>query len=50
MGKFIIIVLVVAYVLSPVDLMPGFPLDDIIIAMIGWVAIQKKNNRIASRN
>ena len=33
--KAIIIIFVIIYVISPIDAMPGFPLDDIIVAVLG---------------
>lgn len=42
MGKFLCMVLIIAYIISPIDLMPGVPIDDIIIALIGVAASQKK--------
>ena len=47
--RLILIVAVVIYVISPVDLMPGVPIDDIIVAVIGYNA-QKKLNESSDIN
>lgn len=38
--KVLLVLLVIAYIVSPVDFMPG-PIDDIIVIMLG-VAAEKK--------
>lgn len=45
--KAILYIVVLAYVLSPVDLMPGFLGDDAIVAIVGYLIknrISKKEN------
>lgn len=39
-GKGMLIVLIILYVLSPVDLMPG-PIDDLLVILLG-IAAQKR--------
>lgn len=39
--KALILVGVLAYIVSPVDLMPGCPIDDIIVFLIGMAARKK---------
>ncbi len=36
--KVMLTVLVIMYILSPVDLMPGCPIDDIIVLLLGVAA------------
>ncbi len=43
-GKVILVVVVLLYIISPVDFMPG-PIDDVIVALLA-VATQKTRNRI----
>lgn len=31
----IILIIVLIYIISPIDLMPGVPVDDIIVAIVG---------------
>ncbi len=39
--KVVIIVFLCAYILSPIDLVPGCPIDDLIITLAGVAAMQK---------
>lgn len=43
-SKFILLILVVLYIVSPVDFCPG-PIDDAIVLLIG-LAAKKKSSRI----
>jgi len=43
MKQLIIIVVVLIYVISPIDAMPG-PLDDVIVALLGIAANKKLSN------
>ncbi len=38
-GRFIVILLVILYVLSPVDGYPG-PIDDLIVMVLGFMALK----------
>lgn len=40
-GKGMLIVLVILYILSPIDAVVG-PIDDIIVSLIGFAAVSKK--------
>lgn len=40
-AKGMLLVLVILYVVSPIDLMPGTPIDDIIVVLMG-LASQKR--------
>lgn len=46
--KILLSIIVLAYVLSPVDFMPGFIGDDVIVAIIGYLLNRKNsdNNKI----
>ncbi|MBP3806323.1 MAG: hypothetical protein J6I76_20945 [Oribacterium sp.] len=41
--KVLFLVFLFIYILSPIDLMPGCPIDDLIIALVGVAAMQKGN-------
>lgn len=41
-AKAITIILIIAYILSPIDLFPG-PVDDAIVSLIGAVLVAKKS-------
>ena len=43
MGKIIVILIAVIYIISPVDGMPG-PIDDIIVALVGIIMSKKIGN------
>ena len=43
--KGMMLILMIVYVLSPVDLMPG-PVDDLIV-LLGWVVANKGSDMIA---
>ena len=36
MNRYIVWLIVVLYWLSPVDLLPGNPIDDVILAVLAW--------------
>lgn len=51
----IILIIVLIYIISPIDLMPGVPVDDIIVAIVGalisyntrgkkWVILNDSHN------
>lgn len=42
-GKIIVILIAVIYIISPVDGMPG-PIDDIIVALLGIIMSKKIGN------
>ncbi|WP_168171611.1 hypothetical protein [Oribacterium sp. C9] len=42
-AKAMIILFLFIYILSPIDLIPGCPIDDLIITLIGVAAMQKGN-------
>lgn len=42
--KILLTIIVLAYVISPVDFMPGFIGDDVIIAIVGYL-LGNKNNK-----
>lgn len=42
-GKIIVILIAVIYIISPVDGMPG-PIDDIIVALVGIIMSKKIGN------
>ena len=40
----VLLVAVIIYVISPIDLIPGVMIDDIIIAILGYKSYQKVGN------
>ena len=38
-GKFIILMLALIYIVSPIDLLPANPLDDIIVGLIAFLMV-----------
>lgn len=43
--KFVIVMVVVIYVVSPIDLLPG-PIDDVIVMLLSAVAMSKDSKRL----
>lgn len=46
----LIILAVLIYVISPVDLLPGIPVDDIIVGLLGLVSVLRNNRLNQGRN
>lgn len=38
--EWLILPLVLLYVISPIDLMPFLPLDDVLVMLLGWLAFR----------
>jgi len=38
-GKFVILMLALIYIVSPIDLLPANPLDDIIVGLIAFLMV-----------
>ncbi len=36
-GQLLLLIAVIAYWLSPIDAMPGLPIDDLVAAWLAWV-------------
>lgn len=43
MDRYLIILLMIIYVISPLDLLPCIPLDDLLILFIGYKALSSKS-------
>jgi uncharacterized membrane protein YkvA (DUF1232 family) len=41
--KIIILIIMVLYVFSPIDIMPGCPLDDMIVLVAGYLIQRRKS-------
>lgn len=42
--KFLVFILLLVYIISPIDFVPGIPLDDILIAIGAASFLLKSNN------